>query len=44
MLQSMAEPTKEILAGKMTDAVPCHGYPNSLLLNLPPLAMVVLKL
>ena len=22
----------------MTDAFPCHGYDNSLLLNLPPLA------
>jgi 1,4-alpha-glucan branching enzyme len=29
--------------GKMTDAFPCHGYDNSLLLNLPPLGMVVLK-
>jgi 1,4-alpha-glucan branching enzyme len=29
--------------GRMTEAIPCHGFDNSLLLNLPPLAMVVLK-
>jgi 1,4-alpha-glucan branching enzyme len=29
--------------GKMTEAISCHGHDNSLLLNLPPLAMVVLK-
>ncbi|MGA7459316.1 MAG: 1,4-alpha-glucan branching protein GlgB [Candidatus Korobacteraceae bacterium] len=29
--------------GRMTDAHACHGFDNSLLLNLPPLAMVVLK-
>ena len=29
--------------GRMTEAVACHGFDNSLLLNLPPLAMVVLK-
>ncbi len=29
--------------GKMSEAIACHGYPNSVLLNLPPLAMVVLK-
>jgi len=29
--------------GRMTDAIPCHGFPKSLLLDLPPLAMVVFK-
>ena len=29
--------------GKMTDVFCCHGFENSLLLNLPPLGMVVLK-
>ncbi len=29
--------------GRMTEATACHGFDNSLLLNLPPLAMVVLK-
>ncbi len=29
--------------GRMTEAVACHGFDNSLPLNLPPLAMVVLK-
>ena len=29
--------------GKLTDATACHGYPNSLLLNLPPLGIVVFK-
>ena len=29
--------------GRMTDAFACHGFDNSLLLNLPPLGMVVLK-
>ena len=29
--------------GRMTEPTPCHGFPNSLLLNLPPLAMVVFK-
>jgi len=27
----------------MTEAIACHGFDNSLLLNLPPLAIVVLK-
>jgi 1,4-alpha-glucan branching enzyme len=29
--------------GKMTDAIACHGYDNSLLLDLPPLAIVIFK-
>ncbi len=29
--------------GRMTEAIPCHGFENSLLLNLPPLGMVVFK-
>jgi 1,4-alpha-glucan branching enzyme len=29
--------------GRMTEATACHGFDNSLLLNLPPLAIVVLK-
>ncbi len=31
------------LGGRTTEAVACHGFDNSLLLTLPPLAMVVLK-
>jgi 1,4-alpha-glucan branching enzyme len=31
------------LGGKMTEKISCHGFDNSLLLNLPPLAMVVFK-
>ncbi|MGA2369583.1 MAG: 1,4-alpha-glucan branching protein GlgB [Candidatus Korobacteraceae bacterium] len=29
--------------GRMSEAIACHGFDNSLLLNLPPLAIVVLK-
>ena len=29
--------------GKLTEAITCHGFDNSLLLDLPPLAMVVFK-
>jgi 1,4-alpha-glucan branching enzyme len=29
--------------GRLTDPIPTHGFDNSLLLNLPPLAMVVFK-
>ena len=29
--------------GCTTDTIACHGFPNSLLLDLPPLAMVVFK-
>jgi len=29
--------------GRMSEAIPCHGFDNSLLLDLPPLAMVVFK-
>ncbi len=29
--------------GRMTDSIACHGFENSLLLDLPPLAMVVFK-
>ena len=29
--------------GRTTEAVPCHGHEQSLLLDLPPLAMVVFK-
>ncbi len=31
------------LGGRSTDEFPCHGHENSLLLNLPPLSMVVFK-
>jgi 1,4-alpha-glucan branching enzyme len=27
--------------GRMTDAIACHGFDNSLLLDLPPLTMAV---
>jgi len=29
--------------GRMTEAIACHGFDNSLLMDLPPLAMVVFK-
>ena len=29
--------------GRETEPISCHGHPNSLLLNLPPLALVVFK-
>ena len=29
--------------GKLSEPIPCHGFDNSVLLNLPPLGMVVLK-
>jgi 1,4-alpha-glucan branching enzyme len=29
--------------GRQSEEIPTHGYPNSVLLNLPPLAVVVLK-
>jgi 1,4-alpha-glucan branching enzyme len=29
--------------GRMTDAIACHGFDNSLLLDLPPLTMVGFK-
>jgi 1,4-alpha-glucan branching enzyme len=29
--------------GRLTDPIPTHGFDNSLLLNLPPLAIVVFK-
>ena len=29
--------------GMRSDAIACHGHENSLLLDLPPLAMVVFK-
>jgi 1,4-alpha-glucan branching enzyme len=31
------------MGGRYTEPIPTHGYPNSLLLDLPPLAMVVFK-
>ena len=29
--------------GRLTEPIACHGHQNSLLLDLPPLAMVVFK-
>ena len=31
------------LGGRHTDAIPTHGYDYSLLLDIPPLAIVVFK-
>ena len=31
------------LGGRYTETIACHGFKNSLLLDLPPLAMVVFK-
>jgi 1,4-alpha-glucan branching enzyme len=31
------------LGGRSTEPIPTHGFENSLLLDLPPLAMVVFK-